>query len=169
MSSLPHIPSPRLNPPRPSFDTEHGDAPQAANCNPTQQPAIDMETFHQILDLDEDDTHEFSRGMAWEYFSQAAETFKQMEDAFAIKDLAKLSHLGHFLKGSSAALGVTKVQVSCELIQHYGKQWDTETNQELAPEMALAKIGPLLARVKEEYNVAEKWLKEWYGDYESKD
>jgi hypothetical protein len=43
-----------------------------------------METFRQILDLDEDDTHEFSRGMAWAYFSQAATTFKEMDDALYV-------------------------------------------------------------------------------------
>src|SRR5712671_7481104 len=38
------------------------------------------------------------------------------------KDLEQLSSLGHFLKGSSAALGVTHVRASCEEIQNYGKQ-----------------------------------------------
>lgn len=42
---------------------------------------IDMETFNQILDLDEDETHEFSKGMAWAYFSQADSTFTEMDDA----------------------------------------------------------------------------------------
>lgn len=40
-----------------------------------------METFHQILDLDEDDTREFSAGMAWAYFEQAGSTFVEMEEA----------------------------------------------------------------------------------------
>jgi len=34
--------------------------------------------------------------------------------------LKTLSELGHFLKGSSATLGLTKVKDSCEKIQHYG-------------------------------------------------
>ena len=51
------------------------------NFKPTAPETIDMETFHQILDLDEDDGHEFSRGMAWAYFSQVDTTFVEMDQA----------------------------------------------------------------------------------------
>ncbi|OBZ71399.1 Multistep phosphorelay regulator 1 [Grifola frondosa] len=95
------------------------------------QSAIDMETFHQILDLDEDDTHDFSFGMAEAYFSQANTTFVDMDEALKNEDLTKLSSLGHFLKGSSAALGVAKVQASCEQIQHYGALRDEDTGTDL--------------------------------------
>lgn len=40
-----------------------------------------METLGQILDLDEEDNHEFSKGMAWAYFEQAAATFDDMDKA----------------------------------------------------------------------------------------
>ncbi|TFK48654.1 histidine phosphotransferase [Heliocybe sulcata] len=123
-----------------------------------------METFHQILDLDEDETHDFSRGMAWAYFSQASTTFDDMEGAFKEKDLKKLSSLGHFLKGSSAALGVAKVQASCEKIQHYGQLRDEDAGSDLTEEAALGKIKPLLSKVKVEYAAAEKWLKQWYKE-----
>lgn len=43
-----------------------------------------METFLQILDLDEDDTHDFSRGMAWAYFHQVDTTFVEMDDALCV-------------------------------------------------------------------------------------
>jgi HPt (histidine-containing phosphotransfer) domain-containing protein len=79
-----------------------------------------------------------------------------------IKDLPKLSSLGHFLKGSSAALGVSKVQASCEKIQHYGQLRDEEESKDLTSEAALEKIEPLLETVKDEYAVAEKWMKNWY-------
>ncbi|KAI0366941.1 histidine phosphotransferase, partial [Pilatotrama ljubarskyi] len=130
-----------------------------------QENIIDLDTFNQILDLDEDDTHDFSLGMAEAYFTQASNTFVDMDEAFAKKDLTKLSSLGHFLKGSSAALGVSAVQASCEHIQHYGALRDEETGTDLTPEDALAKIGPLLKRVKREYAVAEKWLKNWYKEH----
>lgn len=44
-----------------------------------------MDTFQQILDLD-DDTHEFSKGMAWAYFSQAEDTFKEMDGALYVTE-----------------------------------------------------------------------------------
>jgi HPt (histidine-containing phosphotransfer) domain-containing protein len=79
-----------------------------------------------------------------------------------IKDLATLSSLGHFLKGSSAALGVSKVQASCEKIQHYGQLRDEEESKDLTSEAALGMIEPLLGAAKDEYAAAEKWMKKWY-------
>lgn len=43
---------------------------------------IDMDIFSQILELDEDEeTHDFSQPMVWEYFEQAEKTFCEMDDA----------------------------------------------------------------------------------------
>jgi HPt (histidine-containing phosphotransfer) domain-containing protein len=123
---------------------------------------VDMETFQQILELDEDGTREFSRGMSWAYFSQVDTTFKDMDKAFEAKNLKKLSELGHFLKGSSAALGVSKVQASCEKIQHYGALRDEEEDKDLSEGAALDKIERLLGTVKEEYSAASEWMKRWY-------
>jgi HPt (histidine-containing phosphotransfer) domain-containing protein len=80
------------------------------------------------------------------------------------KDLTKLSSLGHFLKGSSAILGVKQVEASCAKIEQYGKLRDHETNQDLNQEEALEKITRLLGQAKVEHKVAVKWLKKWYGD-----
>lgn len=83
----------------------------------------------------------------------------------AAKELKKLSQLGHFLKGSSAALGVTKVQDACEKIQHYGHLRDEDANVDLTPEAALKKIGPLLTTVKSDFEAARKWFRGWYADH----
>ncbi|KAF9013385.1 histidine kinase, phosphotransfer Hpt [Cyathus striatus] len=121
-----------------------------------------MDIFQQILDLDED-THEFSRGMTLEYFSQVESTFEEMDEALKQRDLLQLSTLGHFLKGSSAALGVAKVQASCEKIQHYGQLRDEQKNKDLSKEEALGLISKLLSQVKKEYIEAERCLMEWYA------
>lgn len=139
-------------------------APDDDDAEADPSETIDIETFHQILDLDEDDTHDFSKGMAWAYFTQASTTFTEMDEAYTKKDLAKLSSLGHFLKGSSAALGVAKVQATCEQIQHYGQLRDEESGTDLTEDVALERIGALLARVKKDYVVAEAWLKKWYAE-----
>lgn len=142
-----------------------------------------METFEQILELDEDDLRDFSSEMVWQYFSQAQVTFTEMDEALCVfhrpisfisvfispipragKHLDTLSSLGHFLKGSSAALGVTKVQETCEKIQHYGKLWDDEAGAALTEQEALDKIAPLLVSGQKEYTDAEKWLKAWYKE-----
>lgn len=69
--------------------TDHPDAPVlvwpilrvASQDGPS---IIDMETFTQILDLDEEGTHDFSKGMAWAYFSQADSTFTEMNEAVSV-------------------------------------------------------------------------------------
>ena len=42
--------------------------------------------------------------------------------------IASAQSLGHFLKGSSATPGLTKVKDSCEKIQHYGARKDEHGN-----------------------------------------
>ncbi|KAI0047169.1 histidine-phosphotransfer domain, HPT domain-containing protein, partial [Auriscalpium vulgare] len=107
---------------------------------------------------------DFSRSTVQEYFTQAVATFVKMQDALTEEKLKKLSELGHFLKGSSAALGVARVQESCELIQHYGHLRDEERPVDLSRAQALAYIAATLARVCVEYADAERWLRDWYAD-----
>ncbi|KAI5896439.1 histidine-phosphotransfer domain, HPT domain-containing protein [Schizophyllum commune H4-8] len=121
-----------------------------------------MDTFQQLLDLDEDETHDFSRGMVDEYFSQAETTFEDMDKALKSSDLPKLSSLGHFLKGSSATLGVSRVQLSCQKIQHYGEK--KNEGKDLSDDEALSRIGELLGKVKVDFRTAEEWLQAWYRE-----
>lgn len=123
---------------------------------------INMDTFQQLLELDEDDTHDFSRGMVDAYFSQAESTFDDMDQALKSSDLPKLSSLGHFLKGSSATLGVSRVEQSCQKIQHYGEK--KNEGKDLSDTEALSRIGELLGKVKVDFRTAEEWLQKWYED-----
>ena len=125
-------------------------------------PPIDLETFEQITELDEDDTHDFSRAMTWQYFSQVETTFTNMEEALSRQDANELSSLGHFLKGSSAALGVAKVQDSCERMQHYGHLRDEERGVDITKPEALKLIRECLTKAKKDYVEAEAWLKDWF-------
>lgn len=76
---------PLIRPPR------HFPPPFLANRQ-TGDEIIDMETFQQIMDMDEEDDvdedsdekHSFSKGIVWGYFTQAEETFKDMEDALCV-------------------------------------------------------------------------------------
>ena len=80
-------------------------------------------------------------------------------------DLANLSSLGHFLKGSSATLGMTKVKDSCEKIQHYGAHKDDVGQPTDMDDTALLKnIKATLETVKVEYKEAERVLKQFYHD-----
>lgn len=80
------------------------------------------------------------------------------------RDLQQLSSLGHFLKGSSATLGLTKVKDSCEKIQHFGQKKDEAgTTDEPDEDRCLARIKDTLAAVKEEYAEVERVLRRFYG------
>lgn len=76
-------------------------------------------------------------------------------------DLSELSRLGHFLKGSSAAIGLKKVKATCEKIQNIGNRQD-EVGASLEEADALDRIKKLLPQVKDEYKEAEEYLKSFY-------
>ncbi|KAF3177258.1 hypothetical protein TWF225_003052 [Orbilia oligospora] len=131
---------------------------------------VDVETFEQILEMDDGDPdRDFSRGLVFGFFEQAKSTFDEMDDSINKKDLAQLSSLGHFLKGSSATLGLFKVRDTCEKIQHLGALKDEGGNIDIKEEEALRKITKLLPRMKEDYNAAENWLEKFFGVEESED
>ncbi|KAI9837639.1 MAG: hypothetical protein M1838_004781 [Thelocarpon superellum] len=125
---------------------------------------IDPATFEQILEMDEDDaSREFSRGIVFGFFEQAEATFEKMDDNLTKRDLAQLSSLGHFLKGSSATLGLTKVKDSCEKIQWYGMHKDDNgANDEPSDDVCLKRIKDALTEAKKDYQDVEKALKAYY-------
>ncbi|KAJ2935179.1 hypothetical protein H1R20_g1972, partial [Candolleomyces eurysporus] len=121
-----------------------------------------METFEEILELDDwEEDREFSRRIVSDYLSQAARALEELDDALAQSDLATLSELGQYLKGSSTALGVRRVQAACEKIQSYGRLFDEDKNVDLSQQDALALIRKTLTQVKVDYAEAEKWLRKY--------
>ncbi|KAL9098993.1 MAG: hypothetical protein Q9163_005448 [Psora crenata] len=125
---------------------------------------VDHATFEQVLEMDDDEEdREFSRGIVFGFFEQAGNTFAGMDKALKAKDLAELSSLGHFLKGSSATLGLSKVKDSCEKIQHFGAHKDVNGNSSNESEdYFLDRIRQTLEQVRREYSVAEGVLRRFY-------
>lgn len=80
------------------------------------------------------------------------------------KNLKTLSELGHFLKGSSATLGLTKVQASCEKIQHFGQKKDETGTTDISEEEGLSKLRITIDEAKKEFHDVEKVLKKFYHD-----
>jgi len=127
---------------------------------------IDRSTFEQILEMDDDEEErEFSRSIVFDFFDQAEGTFEKMDAYLVQKDLAQLSALGHFLKGSSATLGLTKVKDSCEKIQHYGANKD-ESGQIDEPndDISLKRLKETIKQAKKEFHDAEKVLRKFYHE-----
>ncbi|KAL8825544.1 MAG: hypothetical protein Q9170_007755 [Blastenia crenularia] len=127
---------------------------------------IDQMTFEQILEMDDDEEErDFSKSIVTGFFEQAETTFKKMDSSLESGDLATLSALGHFLKGSSATLGMTKVKDSCEKIQHFGANKDeTGTIDVLDNGLCLERIKKTMAILKHDYSEAEGILKRFYHE-----
>ncbi|UNI16147.1 Phosphorelay intermediate protein [Purpureocillium takamizusanense] len=123
---------------------------------------VDRNTFDQILEMDEEGDHDFSSSIVFGFFEQAQETFKSMDEALEEEELEKLSQLGHFLKGSSATLGLVKVRDGCEKIQRYGKNENEDGTAEPDSKVCLKRITQALEVVKADYKVVEKALREFY-------
>ncbi len=142
---------------------------------------------------DDEEEREFSKSIVYGFFEQADATFMKMDTALWVctsyarpfllrsaiikpdlifhrqkKDLVSLSSLGHFLKGSSATLGLTKVNDSCEKIQHYGDHKDEHGNSSSKDDASLLSlIRSTLEVVKVDYGEAERVLKRFYHDSET--
>ncbi|KAI1260788.1 histidine-phosphotransfer domain, HPT domain-containing protein [Xylariaceae sp. FL1019] len=126
--------------------------------------AIDILTFSQILEMDDsEEDRDFSQSIVFGFFEQAEETFEKMDTALEEKDLEELYRLGHFLKGSSATIGMTKVKDSCEKIQRYGKKENEDGTPETDEVLCLKRIKETLKTVKTEYAEAETTLKKFFG------
>lgn len=86
------------------------------------------------------------------------------------KDLKQLSELGHYLKGSSATLGFTKVKDECEKIQHWGAQKD-ETGNNPEPDDAknLRLIKESLKKVRTNVDEVNTLMVKYYKQLEGDD
>ena len=81
------------------------------------------------------------------------------------RDLPELSSLGHFLKGSSATLGFTKVKDECEKIQHYGhKKNETGEIDEPDEDKCLRLSKESISEAKKAYKVVEALMKQYYAE-----
>ncbi|KAK2768508.1 hypothetical protein FQN54_000363 [Arachnomyces sp. PD_36] len=126
---------------------------------------VDIATFDQILEMDDDDDRDFSREIVYGFFEQADTTFDKMDQAIKDKSLQELSSLGHFLKGSSATLGLTKVKDACEKIQHFGAGTDESGTIRISDQtLLLGNIKQTLTDVRKDYDDVAKRLKAFYGE-----
>lgn len=127
---------------------------------------VDWSIFSQILEMDEDqEEREFTSSLVQNFFEQAEHTFHLMQSALEGKRLSELSSLGHFLKGSSAALGLTKVANCCEKIQNYGAKKDEGGSLTVDDEdLCLQRIQEAFMTVKQEYAITQRWFDDFFNN-----
>lgn len=118
---------------------------------------IDWAVFSQILEMDEDAVvHEFSRNLLQNYFDQAHQTFKNMEEALAKANARRLADLALQLQGSSAALGFTSVTAVCEAIHVLSNKATDEAS-------SIDEIRELYFQVRHSYSDTRFLLVEFFG------
>jgi len=124
---------------------------------------IDVETFGQILEMDDDEEErDFSRAIVEEFFSQAETTFAEMDAKVQVGDLVGLSSLGHFLKGSSATLGLIQIKDACEAIQNNGAGLDESGTKTIGNSEALKKIETKLSKMRTDYERVKDYFSKCY-------
>ncbi|ORX71489.1 histidine phosphotransferase [Linderina pennispora] len=122
---------------------------------------LDLDVFDQLLAMDGEDD-EFSQQLVYNYFEQAETTFTSMDKAIKARDLVRLSELGHFLKGSSASIGVKRVRDCCEHIQQLGRLRGSDGQGQVDEDTALREIGAELVEGRSEYRKAREFLRFFY-------
>ncbi|SCU94108.1 LADA_0G06590g1_1 [Lachancea dasiensis] len=86
------------------------------------EEVINWDTLSEIVSMDED-SPDFSKSLIIQFFDQAATTFDQIQHELDGRcQLEELASLGHFLRGSSAALGLQRIAWACERIQNLGRK-----------------------------------------------
>ena|SRR5690242_17013039 len=88
------------------------------------QDLIDIDAINQLIEMDEDDNHDFSREILHAFFAQLDERVPEFYTLLENKNYTDAGKLGHFLKGSSAGVGAAKIRDICEHIQHYTLETD---------------------------------------------
>jgi len=154
----------KAEPVRPSSPQHSEDGSAGTSGLPDFHGHIDPETFEQILEMDDDEEErEFSKSIVYDFFSQAEQTFQKMDQNLEKRDLAQLSSLGHFLKGSSATLGMTKVKDSCEKIQHFGANKSADGSKDVPDDdECLENLKKIIKQAKGEFAEVEKRLRQYY-------
>ncbi|KAK6205233.1 putative response regulator phosphotransferase [Scheffersomyces amazonensis] len=80
---------------------------------------VEWSVFSELVAMDEDEEG-FSKSLFQSFVDQVHDTFQAIDENLKSKNLDQLSGLGHYLKGSAAALGLTTISSQCERIQNYG-------------------------------------------------
>lgn len=106
---------------------------------------VDDVIFNQLVEMDDDDQHEFTKSILQDFFEQMDENMIKLDELLAAGDLVALGKLGHFLKGSSAGVGAAIVRDICDDIQHYALK-SNEPYKFLAGKIADLKVAVPIAK-----------------------
>jgi osomolarity two-component system, phosphorelay intermediate protein YPD1 len=109
---------------------------------------INEDIFSQLLEMDDDDTHSFSKEIIDNFFEQLQENIPKFSELMERKDYEEMGRLGHFLKGSSAAVGAEQLRLICEQINHYD-HFTNDANRETFLKENIEKLDEAMKETKQ--------------------
>lgn len=128
---------------------------------------VDWQVFSELIAMDEDEEG-FSEGLFQTFVDQFEDTFKELDENMKEGNLEKISSLGHYLKGSAAALGLTKIAEQCERIQNYGHKDNFDDfevdEQKDGNDKWLAFIKDALQKARVDFDASRKALNQYFDD-----
>lgn len=132
---------------------------------------VDWPVFSELVAMDEDEEG-FSKSLFQTFVDQFEDTNKELDDNVKLGNLDKISALGHYLKGSAAALGLVTIAEQCERIQNYGHKvncddfiLDSELDKtEHDDEYWISMVEDALEKVHDAFKLSKKALNEYFGD-----
>eukprot|EP00128_Syssomonas_multiformis_P007302 Colp12_sorted_trinity150504_noHs@31798 len=83
------------------------------------KPIINEAIFESLMSCDDDAS--FVTDLVTQYFQQVADKTKEMHQLLEAKNLEAFAKVAHFVKSSSATIGVERVQSVCTYLQQYGQ------------------------------------------------
>ncbi|ODV85743.1 hypothetical protein CANARDRAFT_7115 [[Candida] arabinofermentans NRRL YB-2248] len=134
---------------------------------------INWTIFQELLMMDEDEEG-FALSLVQTFVEQAIGIFKDIDTLLHAPieektqdNLKKLSSMGHYLKGSAAALGLQKVQFECERLQNYGNMisfddFEPATKAQTVEEW-YACIEEVFSNVLESYSQSKQLLADFFN------
>ncbi|KAH6962850.1 hypothetical protein DER45DRAFT_551948 [Fusarium avenaceum] len=124
---------------------------------------IDMDTFSQITEMDDDGDREFSSALCTSWIKQVEEGFEELDQAIANAEFDKISSYSHHLHGLSEPLGTIKVISTFKDLQRLGNREDPTGSGKLDNETALLKAAYLMQEGKEYYKQTETIIRKALG------
>lgn len=130
---------------------------------------IEWSVFSELVAMDEDEEG-FSKSLFQTFVDQVLETFKEIDENLKTKNFDKISGLGHYLKGSAAALGLEKISSQCERIQNYGHKVNfdnfklNDNNDQKDDEFWIKLIEDALNKARDGFDKSRKALNNYFDD-----
>lgn len=130
---------------------------------------VEWSVFSELVAMDEDEEG-FSKGLFQTFVDQFQDTLTEIDENVQSKNLDKLSSLGHYLKGSAAALGLKTISSQCERIQNYGHkvnfdnfEFETEEKED-SEDFWLELIEDAVKKAKDGFKKSKAALEDYFGE-----